>query len=60
MVAGRVLVAMKGKAPTSIITNGDVAMRNAIRKVFSNHHRLSACHLIRNALSHVKKIDFMP
>jgi hypothetical protein len=33
--------AMKGKAPTSVITDGDLAMRNAIRRIFPHtHHRL--------------------
>lgn len=41
------LEAMGGKAPTSVITDGDMAMRNAIRKVFPDaHHRLCAWHLL--------------
>jgi transposase-like protein len=33
--------AMEGKLPVSVITDGDLAMRNAIRRVFPNaHHRL--------------------
>ncbi|KAJ1428168.1 Zinc finger, PMZ-type [Sesbania bispinosa] len=49
------LVVMKGKCPTAVITDGDVAMRNAIRRVFPNaSHRLCAWHLIRNATSNVK------
>ncbi|KAJ1377177.1 MULE transposase domain [Sesbania bispinosa] len=51
---------MKGKAPSSVITDGDLAMGNAIRKVFPNaHHRLCAWHLLRNATSNVGIPDFM-
>ncbi|RZB76149.1 Protein FAR1-RELATED SEQUENCE 5 [Glycine soja] len=51
----QLLVAMKGKAPCSIITDGDLAMRNAITRVMSGvFHRLCAWHLLRNALSHVR------
>ncbi|KAL2990295.1 hypothetical protein AAZX31_11G191000 [Glycine max] len=49
----QLLVAMKGKAPCSIITDGDLAMRNAITRVMPGvSHRLCAWHLLRNALSH--------
>ncbi|XP_027351325.1 protein FAR1-RELATED SEQUENCE 8-like [Abrus precatorius] len=35
------ITAMKGKCPNCVITDGDISMRNAIRKVFpSAHHRL--------------------
>lgn len=35
--------AMKGNTPSCVITDGDIAMKNAIRKVFPNaHHRLCA------------------
>ncbi|KAG4983034.1 hypothetical protein JHK87_027783 [Glycine soja] len=51
----QLLVAMKGKAPCSIITDGDLAMRNAITRVMPGvSHRLCAWHLLRNALSHVR------
>lgn len=47
--------AMKEKVPTSVITDGDMAMRNAIKKVFLDaHHRLCACHLIRNAANNIR------
>jgi transposase-like protein len=37
----------------SVITDGDLAMRNAIRRVFPNaHHRLCAWHLKQASLSH--------
>ncbi|KAL3016462.1 hypothetical protein AAZX31_06G214500 [Glycine max] len=49
----QLLVAMKGKAPCSIITDGDLAMRNVITRVMLGvSHRLCAWHLLRNALSH--------
>ncbi|CAI8616179.1 unnamed protein product [Vicia faba] len=36
---------MKGKTPIFVITSDDVAMRNAIRKVFPNsYYKLCACH----------------
>lgn len=49
------LEAMNGKSPSSIITDGDVAMKNSIKRVFlSAHHRLCAWHLMRNAANHVR------
>lgn len=52
--------AMDGKCPMSVITDGDLSMRNAIRKVFPDaYHRLCAWHLIRNAQSNVKNIQFV-
>jgi len=49
------LQAMNGKAPFSVIADGDVAMKNSIKRVFLNaHHRLSVGHLMRNATSHVR------
>ncbi|KAJ1394541.1 Zinc finger, PMZ-type [Sesbania bispinosa] len=51
----QLMVAMKGKAPQAVITDGDVAIRNAIRRVLpKSHHRLCAWHLLRNATSNVK------
>ncbi|KHN31102.1 Protein FAR1-RELATED SEQUENCE 5 [Glycine soja] len=51
----QLLVAIKGKDPCSIIADGDLAMRNAIRRVMPGvFHRLCAWHLLRNALSHVR------
>ncbi|KAJ1392019.1 MULE transposase domain [Sesbania bispinosa] len=53
------LHAMKGKVPVSVITDGDLAMRNAIRRVFASaHHRLCAWHLLRNALSNFHNTRF--
>ncbi|CAJ2664161.1 protein FAR1-RELATED SEQUENCE 5-like [Trifolium pratense] len=53
------LEVMNGKMPKSVITDGDLAMKNAIRRVFPNaHHRLCAWHLIRNATSNVKSNRF--
>ncbi|MCH79649.1 protein FAR1-RELATED SEQUENCE 5-like, partial [Trifolium medium] len=46
--------AMEGKMPISVITDGDLAMKNAIRRVFPRaHRRLCAWHLLRNAISNV-------
>jgi hypothetical protein len=54
------LEAMGGKSLTSVITDGDLAMRNGIRKVFPEcHHRLCAWHLIRNACTNVGKKQFV-
>jgi hypothetical protein len=53
--------AMEGKLPVSVITDGDLSMRNAIRKVFPDaHHRLCAWHLIRNAQCNIKDPNFLP
>jgi hypothetical protein len=53
--------AMGGKLPVSVITDGDTAMRNAIVKIFPDaHHRLCAWHLIRNATSNIKNLQFVP
>jgi len=55
------LAAMKGKAPISVITDGDLAMRNAIKRVFpKSYHRLCAWHLLRNAMSNIGIADFIP
>ncbi|XP_057426409.1 protein FAR1-RELATED SEQUENCE 5-like [Lotus japonicus] len=54
------LDAMQGKAPVSVITDGDLAMKNAIKIVFPNaHHRLCAWHLLRNAVSNVAEPKFV-
>ncbi|XP_025670587.1 protein FAR1-RELATED SEQUENCE 5-like [Arachis hypogaea] len=50
---------MKGKAPVSIITDGDRQMKSVIKQVFSEaHHRLCAWHLLRNATSNIGKPKF--
>lgn len=47
------------KTPTVVITNGDMTMRNAIRRVFpSSRHRLCAWHLMQNASSNVRVKEF--
>ncbi|XP_025692742.1 protein FAR1-RELATED SEQUENCE 5-like [Arachis hypogaea] len=52
-------VVMNGKAPVSVITDGDLSMKFAIQKEFPNaHHRLCAWHLIRNAISNIGKPQF--
>ncbi|XP_016164687.1 protein FAR1-RELATED SEQUENCE 5-like [Arachis ipaensis] len=55
----QLMFAMKGKTPTSIITDGAMAIRNAVRDVFPEvRHRLCAWHLIRNATSNVENPSF--
>ncbi|KAJ1404111.1 MULE transposase domain [Sesbania bispinosa] len=49
-----------GIGPPSVITDGDLAMRNAIRVVFPRvHHRLCARNLARNATSNVGILAFI-
>ncbi|KAJ1443666.1 MULE transposase domain [Sesbania bispinosa] len=51
--------AMRGKIPSLVITEGDLAMRNAIRYEFPTaHHRLCAWHLLRNASSNISNPRF--
>ncbi|XP_058775058.1 protein FAR1-RELATED SEQUENCE 5-like [Vicia villosa] len=53
--------AMGGKTPKSVITDGDKAMRNAIKRVLPNsHHRLCAWHLLRNAATNISNTRFIP
>lgn len=48
------LEALKGKASISVITDVDLAMKNATSRVFPHaHHRLCAWRLLRNAMSNV-------
>nr|XP_025665199.1 protein FAR1-RELATED SEQUENCE 5-like [Arachis hypogaea] len=55
----QLLIAMKGKIPTSVITDGHQSMAIAIQEVFPNaHHRLCAWHLMRNATSNIHKPQF--
>ncbi|XP_025704067.1 protein FAR1-RELATED SEQUENCE 5-like [Arachis hypogaea] len=55
----QLMFAMRGKTPTSIITDGAMAIRNALRDVFPEvRHRLCAWHLIRNATSNVGNPSF--
>lgn len=52
------LEVVEGKCHVSIIADGDLAMRNAIRRVFPyNNHHLCAWYLIQNASSNIKKIQ---
>ncbi|KAK7251006.1 hypothetical protein RIF29_33858 [Crotalaria pallida] len=54
------LDAMCHKHPKAIMTDGDHAMREAIKHVFSGaSHRLCAWHLHNNAFEHVKDSDFL-
>ncbi|XP_057418155.1 protein FAR1-RELATED SEQUENCE 5-like [Lotus japonicus] len=56
----RFLEAMKGKAPMSVITDGDRAMKAAIKQVYPNaHHRLCAWHILDNARKHVHIPEFI-
>ncbi|XP_028120064.1 protein FAR1-RELATED SEQUENCE 5-like [Camellia sinensis] len=46
--------AMGNKAPVSVLTNGDKAMREAIKRIFPDaRHRLCNWHLGKNAVSNV-------
>ncbi|WJX62741.1 hypothetical protein P8452_47705 [Trifolium repens] len=55
-VLGKFLKCMEGKQPQAVITDGDGAMREAIKQVFPDAtHRLCAWHLNRNAGENVKK-----
>ncbi|RYR08057.1 hypothetical protein Ahy_B05g075603 [Arachis hypogaea] len=55
----QLLIAMKGKTPTSVITDGHPSMALAIQEVFPNaHHRLCAWHLMHNATSNIHKPQF--
>lgn len=47
-VLEKLLEAMKGKEPNVVITDGDNAVRNAIKRVFPKaHHELCAWHLLQ-------------
>ncbi|XP_058753695.1 protein FAR1-RELATED SEQUENCE 5-like [Vicia villosa] len=59
-VLEQILEAMSGKSPISVITDGDLAMKKAIKRVFPNaYHRLCAWHLIRNAMSNIGVPEFV-
>ncbi|XP_058211527.1 protein FAR1-RELATED SEQUENCE 5-like [Rhododendron vialii] len=54
------LEAMDGKRPISMVTDGDLAMRNAIRNIFPDvRHRLCSWHLERNAAKNVHIPEFV-
>ncbi|KAG5552344.1 hypothetical protein RHGRI_010431 [Rhododendron griersonianum] len=54
------LEAMDGKRPISVVTDGDLAMRNAIRNIFPHaRHRLCSWHLERNAAKNVHRPEFV-
>ncbi|KAF1893291.1 hypothetical protein Lal_00001747 [Lupinus albus] len=56
---GNFLEAMNGKHPKCVITDGDFAMKNAIKRVFpAAHHRLCAWHICNNAGKNIKKNNF--
>ncbi|XP_015944684.1 protein FAR1-RELATED SEQUENCE 5-like [Arachis duranensis] len=51
---------MGNKHPTAVVTDGDLAMRGAIREVMPNAtHRLCAWHLHRNACEAIKNSEFL-
>jgi zinc finger SWIM domain-containing protein 3 len=51
---------MSCKSLVYIITDGDLPMKSAIKKVFPNaYHRLCACHLIHNATFEVGVPEFV-
>nr|CAN69010.1 hypothetical protein VITISV_015952 [Vitis vinifera] len=53
------LDAMNNKKPLSVITNGDKAMRKAIKRIFPDScHQLCAWHIQRNAFTNVHVKDF--
>ncbi|KAL4390524.1 hypothetical protein AHAS_Ahas03G0153700 [Arachis hypogaea] len=48
------LEAMKGQEPKFVLTDGDLAMKNAINVVFTNaHHWLCSWHLLQNATARI-------
>ncbi|KAJ1404687.1 Zinc finger, CCHC-type [Sesbania bispinosa] len=54
------LEAMFGKEPSAVVTDGDAAMREAIRVVFpSVVHRLCSWHIHQNACENVKNSKFL-
>ncbi|RYR48148.1 hypothetical protein Ahy_A07g034138 [Arachis hypogaea] len=54
------LEAMKGQEPKSVLTDGDLAMKNAINAVFPNaHHRLCSWRLLRNATARIGQPMFL-
>ena len=53
------LIAMMNRKPISLVTDGDKAMRKAIKKVLPHVcHRLCSWHLQRNAFTNVHIKDF--
>lgn len=59
-VLGSFLECMKGKHPKAVMTDGDRAMREAIKHVFPNStHRLCSWHLNKNAGENVKSTEFL-
>lgn len=56
----QILEAMERKPSISVITDGDLAVKNAIHRVFPNaRHMLCAWHLLHNAISIVGIPDLM-
>ncbi|KAF1866325.1 hypothetical protein Lal_00024331 [Lupinus albus] len=56
---GRIWVLTNGKQAKCVITDGDLSMKNAIKRVFPEaHHRLCAWHICNNAEKNIKKNNF--
>ncbi|KAF1867712.1 hypothetical protein Lal_00050145 [Lupinus albus] len=56
---GNFLEAMNGKHPKCVITDGDLSMKNGIKRVFpAAHHRLCAWHICNYAMKNIKKNNF--
>jgi len=56
----QILEAVERKPPVSVITDGDLAVKNAIHRIFPNaRHMLCAWHLLHNAISIVAIPDLM-
>ncbi|KAL4394678.1 hypothetical protein AHAS_Ahas02G0176000 [Arachis hypogaea] len=52
--------AMGGKSPKAVITDGDLAMRDAIKNVLPDAtHRLCGWHIQRNACENIKNLNFL-
>ncbi|KAF1869300.1 hypothetical protein Lal_00018392 [Lupinus albus] len=53
------LEAMNGKQPKCVITDGDLSMKNAIKRVFPEaHHKLCVRHICNNVGKNIKKNNF--
>ena len=54
------LEAMSNKHPRSVITDGDAAMRKAIKKVLTTtDHRLCSWHIEQNMIRHLDRLDLV-
>lgn len=61
MVVGAVFGCNERQYTNVVIMDGDVSMRNAIKKVFpNNYHRLYAWNLLLNTISNIGNPNFIP